>query len=151
MNAASAIEQLQAVGFEFSLSHGYPDEEIRYSYKGNGRADTEKIRLLLQSVKQYRNAAVEVLRVRKAHLAWIEVWDQWTEDDNPENDTVHANRLATAAIIGKLPFYEDGENDAGPDAWRLWARQYAKSETTLQEEVMPMRARDPRPLPWETH
>ena len=150
MNAAAAIEQLESMGFEFALSHGYPDEEIRYSYKGDGRADTEKIRLLLQSVKQYRNAAVEVLRVRKAHLAWIEVWDQWTEDENPENDAVHANRLATAAIIGKLPFYEDGERDAGPGAWRRWASQFDKSETAL-EEVMPMRARAPRPLPWETH
>jgi len=148
MNVSAAIEELEAMGFEFGLSHGYPNEEIRYSFNGPGSPDPVRAKPLLVAVKESRDEAVEVLRIRKAHMAWIEVWDQWSKDKNPGNDAVHTKRLATAAIIGELPFYEDGEHDAGPDAWRRWAAQFDKSEIP-SKEVMPMRARVPRPLPWD--
>lgn len=144
----TTIERLEALGFVFELSKGYPNERASYAFQGSEKPDAAAVRPLLEHMKANRAATVAFLRERKARIAWLEVFEQWEQDPNPANDSVHVQRLVAAAVIGRLPFYEDGQHDSGPDGWRRWAKQFG-SMTDEEEEVMPMRAFTPRPLPWE--
>lgn len=141
----NALRRLEQGGYRFDLADG----RLTFSYHGAEPLPARWAAPLLAEVKERRE---EVKAILQARLDWLAVFDEWSalQPCDPATDAAYAKRLAELAVAGLLPNYEDGVHDAGAAGWRRLAASYEMPDNHVKE-VMPMRAEEPRPLPWETH
>lgn len=133
------VMELEKMGYELSVSDG-PEPNIRYQNPSLSAEPTVAL-FYLQRLKRNKNQAIAIIRANKAAQQFAEVYEQWCQDPDSANDADYVDQLAQIAIAGRMPFYEGGECDPGPDAWLRWA-------DTFKKEVRP-KERTVIGLPWE--
>ena len=123
INGAGAIRILERFGFRLTLEGG----KIKIAFRGEQKLPKHIVDVLIAALKSDKNSAAVFLKDRQAnHKGWLAAYEAWEKDTDPANDKAHRQQLALMAVAGQLPFYEDGENDAGVDAWIRWANQAGK-------------------------
>jgi hypothetical protein len=135
-----AIVELEALGFRCSLNEG------TISYKAPESADPLVSLFYLRRIQRHKDEAIAYIRANNAVKEFARVYEQWQQDPTG-NDANYASRLAEIAITGKMPFYEDGINDAGPSGWRRWASQALLGQSFKQE--VKEEERTAIRLPWQ--
>lgn len=140
-----ALQRLEKAGYQFSLTDG----GIHFTYSGpagNEPPDPAWSAPLFQEIKEHRQ---DVMHVLQARLDWLSIFEEWEQNQDPDADAAYVERLAQAAIAGRLPYYdidENGESDAGPDGWRRLADDYKEVVRLERVETSDFVA---HPLPWE--
>jgi len=129
----NALQRLENGGFTFDLT---PNGQIAYRCPADAPAEWINTRAatLLAEVAENQEEVMTVLRARRE---WIAVWDEWTErlsrePGNLDRDIAYRRRLMELAIAGRLPCYDGGQEDLGPEGWRKVTEQ--EIEAWIEQE-----------------
>ena len=125
IDGINVVKWFEKTGFRISVEEG---DMVISHHHGEWKPPRHIVVNHLVVLKENKNSALNYLKERKAgHEAWLAAYEAWQNDPDPANDAAHKKRIAESAVAAGLPFYEDGENDHGPEAWLRWAQQEDES------------------------
>jgi hypothetical protein len=114
-----ALRRLENGGYTFDLTEA---GRIAYCAPAGAPAEwlAQRAQPLLAEVAVHQEEVMTVLRARQT---WNAVWDEWTdrlsrEPADLDRDIAYRRRLLELAIAGRLPCYDGGQVDLGPEGWQ---------------------------------